>query len=740
MSVIGQTTRNEEKQNGFSKESIQYLIEPSRFETIAYQARLLEGQIEQSRVLSERVSRTVRQLDEAQMNVQQALALVEDVVNLKGCANGVLCALKEDDLVGATGYVRQFHDIASVAAKASDDYERMIASERDLQTKVMAMFETATAQGNSDDVARYCALLGPLGLTAEGVKGYLNFARQEIGKVIESQPEASHGDLSDIAGESLQRLFNGAAAFLDVHVAVCAAALSQSGGGPALLQLVHHDIEDAAVKVVRKYITDMELAKSCAAPPMHSTKTKQKSEFEVSIEQLNEKLDGIALIMQHTESYDRFVRHKARELEKMDQLQTQILPVQTKLNEALAELGGFFTLLEQNQLGISLAKALEMDDLPDSAQAAIKTGDLASLRGCTTSAVEDSMYVCQSSVMRAVASGHPQTAAAVFNHVTNLLESNLFDHLVSAAQTASSSLSKSSDISTLGQLTGAADNASSYLTTAARSVAKKATEGRGDKEQQLEEEKNNLKELTQRVGHLASLNNLENASLCISRLQDELVLEVAESFEDGPDIRHVLQCANELGGAASKYRDAGRGAIESLVASLRPALRTAVEESLPSDKAEYFSSDDQTEGEEWVSRFLDKVLMCVSPVVSGAVLSHANDGLLFTAAAEFVSKRLEAALRKLRFSLNGSLVLEKDIRGIIAFFAERAGRHIKSESFLRLRQFMTLLTVDALQDTEEMWAETQNWQLSADEAKKVLSLRVDFPRNLIDKLSLRNDK
>jgi hypothetical protein len=100
-----------------SKDALQNLVEPAQFEAIATEAFVLAEQIEDSRLLAERVSRTVRQLDEAQMNVQQALALVEDVVNLKGCAQGVVAALKEDDLVGATGYVRQFHDIASVAAK-----------------------------------------------------------------------------------------------------------------------------------------------------------------------------------------------------------------------------------------------------------------------------------------------------------------------------------------------------------------------------------------------------------------------------------------------------------------------------------------------------------------------------------------------------------------------------------------------------------------------------------------------
>ena len=87
-----------------SKDALQNLVEPARFEAITAEAFALAEQIEESRLLAERVSRTVRQLDEAQMNVQQALALVEDVVNLKGCAQGVVAALKEDDLVGATGY------------------------------------------------------------------------------------------------------------------------------------------------------------------------------------------------------------------------------------------------------------------------------------------------------------------------------------------------------------------------------------------------------------------------------------------------------------------------------------------------------------------------------------------------------------------------------------------------------------------------------------------------------------
>ncbi|CAN0558695.1 unnamed protein product, partial [Ectocarpus sp. 12 AP-2014] len=46
----------------------------------------VQAQIEDGHGMAERVSRSVRRLDDIQMRVQRALALVEDVINLRGCA------------------------------------------------------------------------------------------------------------------------------------------------------------------------------------------------------------------------------------------------------------------------------------------------------------------------------------------------------------------------------------------------------------------------------------------------------------------------------------------------------------------------------------------------------------------------------------------------------------------------------------------------------------------------------
>lgn len=45
-----------------------------------------QAQIEDGHGMAERVSCSVRRLDNIQMRVQHALALVEDVINLRGCA------------------------------------------------------------------------------------------------------------------------------------------------------------------------------------------------------------------------------------------------------------------------------------------------------------------------------------------------------------------------------------------------------------------------------------------------------------------------------------------------------------------------------------------------------------------------------------------------------------------------------------------------------------------------------
>jgi hypothetical protein len=399
-----------------------------------------------------------------------------------------------------------------------------------------------------------------------------------------------------------------------------------------------------------------------------------------------------------------------------------ILAPQTPLNECLAELGGWYTLLEKAVVVAGLRKALSRDDLPPEARAVVKrkakqvaaaaalaqsSSALSSLGGegggtistgagavaaavaaatspnmsrlkssssssslmlgkdnrgmgfdggggdgdedgsggvvLASSCVEDAFYVAQCAAQRAAAAGHPQSCAAVVNHVNNALASDLFDPLVGRANASAPLLGQGASSEDNGGLAallggvgggqqllsgglglvvgagdgllglgrnaskGVADNASSYLTSAAsaaRSVASKAGGGGkaapgprpvigqsksgvgdggggdggvgfgsddGDVEAALEVV------ASRGVRHLVNLNNLDACEGCTKKLRDTLLAEVGQGFEAGsPAALQLVSCVNELGATAQRFASAKEEAMGALASHMRPRLRSVV--------------------------------------------------------------------------------------------------------------------------------------------------------------------
>lgn len=150
-----------------------------RFDGLSTKVMGLSEHIYSCQELADKMSCTVRKLDERQMRVQRVLALVEDIINLKTCAEGVARALEEGDLPDvssircggdevdlfievlpyityipiyqATSYVKQFHSIEGAAAKASDHYDFMVESELKLKDTVSSPLLPSTYQQQSPE-------------------------------------------------------------------------------------------------------------------------------------------------------------------------------------------------------------------------------------------------------------------------------------------------------------------------------------------------------------------------------------------------------------------------------------------------------------------------------------------------------------------------------------------------------------------------------------------------------------
>ncbi|CAM9701643.1 unnamed protein product, partial [Ectocarpus sp. 12 AP-2014] len=180
------------------------------FPGLEEKAGALLAQIEDGHGMAERVSRSVRRLDDIQMRVQRALALVEDVINLRGCAEGVRAAVQAGDLAEAATYVRRFREIDAGALADSGEMVDMDEAVRGLSSAVLERFETAVLDMDEPGIAAACPLLAPLGLATRGQELYLGFAR----RALEAELEAGAGDGSLPATQGLPAIYNTSAAFL----------------------------------------------------------------------------------------------------------------------------------------------------------------------------------------------------------------------------------------------------------------------------------------------------------------------------------------------------------------------------------------------------------------------------------------------------------------------------------------------------------------------------------------------
>jgi len=117
-----------------------------------------------------------------------------------------------------------------------------------------------------------------------------------------------------------------------------------------------------------------------------------------------------------------------------------------------------------------------------------------------------------------------------------------------------------------------------------------------------------------------------------------------------------------------------------------------------------------------------------------------------------VSKRLEAAIRKSKFTPLGAISLDSDIRYLMNFAKDRIDSpELKSNVTLckacpplaRLNQITLLMNVDDLEDALDLISVSKrkgNWDLKLDDAKLLLSLRVDFEGDKVNDLLNPNDE
>lgn len=471
-----------------------------------------------------------------------------------------------------------------------------------------------------------------------------------------------------------------------------------------------------------------------------------------SLSDVDASMEEAVLCLQHAESYTRFIQHTVREvnkaralrhkaeqeelriererrewstglkrpgdkagdskdeeadisLEEKEYTPLEILPTNTRLQEKLAEVGGYYSTIESTLLLASMQRsfAISPDDSRQYSALGLASASTANsgaarrnmnVKGpMKTSIVESSLYATRRGSQRAFATGHASTASAVTNYFVNCLKNVLAQYLIRRAEDLGVSALKPGE----GLIEG---SSGIFGTTASLGLAgRQAQSVMGNA---LEEKQRQLQIEEGIARACATMNDLEVAVHHTKELQRLLTKNVDQGFPpDTPETEQLRVCVLSLGSVTESFSLASDQSLESLLSELKPRIRAIVTDAVGTDHgsthgvgaASGFSSviggggitkastdrhavrmnyeldDDAYKmlevSQSYVSRLcslLDEILVPLCRFLAPRLADNLVLGVLGT-----VSKRLEVSLKKCRFTALGALSLDSDMRDLIHY-------------------------------------------------------------------------
>ena len=234
---------------------------------------------------------------------------------------------------------------------------------------------------------------------------------------------------------------------------------------------------------------------------------------------------------------------------------------------------------------------------------------------------------------------------------------------------------------------------------------------------------------------LRALNALHTCGTYAPKLwqqaRDDFVRELPSPQAHGAVVAK-LDAAAAVEGALRAALDDGLG---QLAASLLPRLKLRLEafgtaELVLESEAAFTAAANDSFVAGYLAE-LEALLKALRPSLAPEVL----DSLLQLFIKSGV-ERLEVLLLAKRLDQWGAQQLDRDVRALQSRLTELSSRSVRHQ-LARLAQMTTLLNLEREAELAELWREPGfGWLLTADEARQVLALRVDFRRDAIAQLAL----
>jgi hypothetical protein len=505
------------------------------------------------------------------------------------------------------------------------------STQKALKETLLEKYQEAVQEADIMKLGQLTPLVQMVQMEQEAVSLYLRFLKGILSKELQQAATVGAADTKKPPYLPMARVYNSAVTILRHHLPMVSHCLHRAGGDAAVVQLVHVQVEKAVGPLFQSYISSRQLAASsqnaqriyglleerysgCGdfgrQDDVEETDDCGFASLVGTLADVDAAMEEAALCLQHAESYTRFINHTVREVNKarafrhqQDQeerraererkewatgmsapIQEQeeakykpleILPAHTQLQEVVAEVGGYYSVIERCLLLASMQRALSLpeDDPRQYSPLGMKANSPSvASRASQTSIVESSLYAARRGTQRAFATGHTGTASAVANFSSDCLREVLVEYLARRAEDLGVSALKPGE----GLLTGSAGifNASNLIRQG-QTVSHAVGGVKVDEVRRRQEIEQGI------AWACATFNDLDVAALHTQELEKILSQGVDRGFPPNThETEQLRMCVKSFTPVAEIFKLASNNAIESLVSVLKPRIRAIVTDAV----------------------------------------------------------------------------------------------------------------------------------------------------------------
>ncbi|XP_063687963.1 conserved oligomeric Golgi complex subunit 4-like isoform X2 [Bolinopsis microptera] len=640
----------------------------------------LHDKIHSTNLLAENVSRKVRQLDMAKGHVDSCIQRVNDIINLTKCVEGVQETMASDNYETAASHISTYLQIdKKLISNIDDDVDGSFAVLKDAELRFINnlnnRFDTAVKENDEKGVERFARLYPLVGRKEDGLSKYSKFLASKVASKgqfhLTNALKTSKDDKrwGVMFADTLTRLFEDTARIVED----CQLVIDSAYGGDCMFQVLS-PVQEECIRQARSTLSNFLQTRnvidiSCVVNSKTSGLQGNKEQ-----PQLDQILEEMVIMNSRAELYTNFIKRKIQ-----DDTENNNWEGIRGMNALQQEAMGHYILLETHFIKQSILKA-----------ASLETRNKKSL---VSSLVDDSCYLIQKSVNRAISSRSIDTACAMINNAASSLSLEVCNELMFVVKNGY-------------------PNALSYSWQ------------QGSDEQVLE----------QKEKFLTATNNLHATADNVNKLKRGFEMKCEKSYgSDTAALEKLMSCISGFSDVTSDFREGLKRAEQTLCkAAVFPKIHPVIAEFASSS---HIITEDQLYMLEVEDPWLQEIVKVVDEVILPLKqLLHQSiyDSVLKISITE-MTEYLEKLALTCSYNQLGGLLLDKRLRSLVTFLSGITQWSIR-DKFARLTQICLILSVERLSEVEEYTSSSAKCCLSITEIKQCLRLRNDFKKDDINNI------